>query len=301
VAQFRRRGVPPSDWKSILKSHFESPESGVPDLIHDIENKVYLKYDITNGKDFQRFYDTLAKADPEIRQYKDEMREMYEKALLGQLATPNIDMPDHITSDMVIAAYRKYFRVYLQKFGDHHLEFRETHGNQPSNHPAYMAGISRLQLDIEANKIASEFGIDFRDEYYPHELLRIVRSKLEKSNPDFARKMNELETFKGAYITRIHEGTDKTTLAAELRNIEAIGLPHPGAPEDLIPSVFGHIEPPKESYVDIEVLPELPRPSEDASPSNKSDITLSMQQVLEEVPFLDTKKSKDISEDEIET
>ena len=208
----------------ILFSQYTNPASGIPDQIKDIENKVYLKYDVANRKEFERFYDTLAKEDLQIKAMKDEIRELYMKAVLGVLVIPKIDFPKKFTSQLLFNGFQKFYKITLEKMAMRAVEFFEENGIRHPSDPEFQKTFLGVSLEKEKEMIARELGFDFSDEFYPQQMMTFCREKLEKSDTIFEKNMNELENFKTAFLIRIFEGKlIKDSYISELDNILLIG------------------------------------------------------------------------------
>lgn len=214
--------------KEILEEYYASPLSGIPEQIQDIENKVYLKFDVANRREFERFYQSLAKEDHSIKAYREEIKTMYERAVMGIMTVPQFEIPERITPDLLIAAYRKYFKVTLRKMSDFTFDFISLNGRSAVNTPLFQQGFHRLDLDGERNTVAKEFGIDFKDEFYPHQLMSFCKERFERQDAKFAQKFAELESFRFSFIQKLMSAEyTKESLTEEIPKIDFIAVPLP--------------------------------------------------------------------------
>ncbi|EGR31036.1 hypothetical protein IMG5_119090, partial [Ichthyophthirius multifiliis] len=159
--------------------------------IANSENKAYQKNGITQ-EIFQWNCENTYKNDKQIQEIQEELKKMFDQAVLGYPPDAKTEIPEFLTSQKLLEIIEKIMRQTTKSMQQKFLEMKQQHGQLNLNDPRIIQQMSSLKLEDIKNEILQQYGLDDFDDPST-KILQYATQKYNMQDQQFSMKMATLE------------------------------------------------------------------------------------------------------------
>lgn len=168
-----------------------------------MEDHIYEKYHIKDGKAFEELTLKLAETDPEIRNLVNEIKEALNKAVNGIGETYDIPIPEEISAGFILKAYGDMIKLSLQQILSYVKEYKRRYGEITISDERFVSGMKDLHIDQIKAEFLKDKGFEINEDYHPEQVFEYALEKYCETIEGYESLIKSLEALQQNIIKLI--------------------------------------------------------------------------------------------------
>lgn len=171
------------------------------DRIAEIEDRVYVRYNIQDRKDFEKYCKKLQKTDPEVKFLMGEIQSLFWQAKIGESLHLSINIPDDISENTALKTTIEIFQEQLRL-----LMAKTREMNERGSKMTDAETREKQKMEEEAiESILIRNGFNAIDDIHPQGLYTNTLHKFSRENAEFRRNLSLIEQLNATLVKEVEE------------------------------------------------------------------------------------------------